>query len=287
MVEPRLDEWITVKDKTHKRSILYFEYRICCNHIINGEMSLFRSVVKNVPENAMLFDVGAAGSQYPLEIKDTMSLHLFDPVFIPSGEKWKDEIAYTMCKKPVDYSKPNIHVNETAVDDAENSISKYCKERDIKHIDFLKIDTDGHDLGVLKGLGDITVDMVQFEYDNFYRKYDLNIQDMFDLLPGWHFFYILPSGLIKIDTMRNDYIYTNILATKEYPHNVIRDYEIMLKNNTVNVDHIGEFLSNLYWEYKHISPDQFKSGCLKIEDPETRPNIDINMLIKKYNAIYD
>ena len=87
--------------------------------------------------------------------------------------------------------------------------------------------------------------------------------------------------------MRTDYIYTNILATKEYPHNVIRDYEIMLKDNTVNVEHIGEFLSNLYWENKYVTPDQLKSQCPKIDDPENLPNIDINGLIKNYNAIYD
>ena len=91
MTEPALNDWITVKDKTHKYSMVYFDYRICCNHNVNGEMSFFRSFVKNAPENAMIFDVGATGSAFPSEIKDTMNVHLFDPLFIPSGEEWKDK----------------------------------------------------------------------------------------------------------------------------------------------------------------------------------------------------
>ena len=287
MTEPNLNDWITVKDETHKYSMVYFDYRICCNHNVNGEMSFFRSFVKNAPENAMIFDVGATGSAFPSEIKDTMNVHLFDPLFIPSGEEWRDKTEYTMYKRKVDYFKPNVNVNKTIVDDTENSLSKYCEKRDIKHIDFLKIDTDGHDLGVLKGLGNITVDMVQFEYDNFYRKHDRNIQDMFDMLPGWHFFYILPSGLIKIDTMRTDYIYTNILATKVYPDNVIHDFEIILKDNTVNVDHTGEFILDLYWEMKNISPDQIKSRCLKLDDPEVFETVDLTKTMERYNALYD
>lgn len=287
MTEPELNDWITIKDKTHKHSMVYFDYRICCNHNVNGEMSFFRSFIKNAPEDAMIFDVGATGSAFPSEIKDTMNVHLFDPKFVPSGEEWIGKNEYTMYKKNVNYSKPNVHVNKTIVDDREYSISKYCEERNIKHIDFLKIDTDGHDLGVLKGLGDVTVDMVQFEYDNFYRKENRNIRDMFDLLPGWHFFYILPMGLVKIETMRSDYIYTNILATRDYPDTIIHDFEILLKDGTVTVDHIGEFILDLYWELKNVTPDQIKSRCRKLDDHEVLQSVDLTKTIERYNALYE
>jgi len=63
------------------------------------------------------------------------------------------------------------------------------KKNDISSINFLKIDTDGHDLAVLKGLKDIPVDMIQFEYDNFYRvNNDLDIDDMFKMLPRLELF---------------------------------------------------------------------------------------------------
>ena len=84
-MEPRLDEIITVKDKEKKYNLPYFSYRICCNHNVNGELELLRSIIKNTP-GACIFDVGATGSVFPSEINEDMSLHLFDPVFKPSGK---------------------------------------------------------------------------------------------------------------------------------------------------------------------------------------------------------
>jgi hypothetical protein len=287
MTEPSLDELITVKDDTHKYAFPYFNLRTCCNHNVNGEISLLRSVVKNVKDDAVIFDVGATGSPFPAEVGENMSVHLFDPIFIPSGDEWKNEISYRICRKPVDYSGPNTYVNKNAVDDGENSIALYCKKHDIKHIDFLKIDTDGHDLGVLKGIGDVTVDMVQFEYDHCYRKCNLNIQDMFDLLSDWHFFYILPSGLIKIDKMHSNFLYTNIFASKEYPNKILDDYEITLKDGTINVDHVGEFMMDLYWEDKQMTPDYIKWKCPKLGDEIPKRIYNSDDMLRDYSRIYD
>lgn len=287
MTEPTLSEFITVKDDTHKYIFPYFDLRICCNHNVNGEMSLLRSIVKNVGDDAVIFDVGATGSPFPSEVGDGMSVHLFDPKFIPSGEDWKNESVYRMYNKPVDYSGPNTYVNKTVVDDGENSLSTYCARYNIKHIDFLKIDTDGYDLGVLKGLGDVTVDMVQFEYDHFYRKNEIHIQDMFNLLPNWNFFYILPGGLVKIEEMRSDFIYTNILACKEYPHEIINDYQVLLRDGEIRVNHIGEFMMDVYWEMRQMTPDYFKFKCPKLGDNIPNQEFDLDGALRRYSSIYD
>ena len=288
MEELPLDAWITVSDAEHKHNLPYFNYRICCNHAINGEMSLLRSIVKNVPSDAQIFDVGATGSCFPCEIEPTMHAHLFDPEFKPSGPEWRGTYGQVMYARDVDYSTDNVHVNVTAVDADENSLGRYCASRDISHINFLKVDTDGHDLGVLQGLGDVTVDMIQFEYDNIYRKKDLRIEDMFDALPGWHFYYVLPCGLVKIDEMRTDFVYTNIFASKDEPIEIIRDFEPLLVDRVVRVDHVGEFLSALYWEAHHICPETFKHMCIANDAPDRiDASWNLEHALAAYGRIYD
>ena len=286
-MEPSLDTWIQIRDTTKKFNIPYFSLRICCNQKVNGELSLLKSIVKNTP-NATIFDVGATGSQFPKDIDDSMSLHLFDPEFKPSGDAFKNDSTYIMYKEPVDYDKPNIHVNKTVVDADENSLQKYCESRSIKHIDFLKIDTDGHDFGVLDGLGNITVDMVQFEYDNFYRLHSLDINDMFKRLEGWHFFYILPGGLIPITEMREDYVYTNIFASKEYPRDIIKDYVPVMNGTVVNTKHVGEFISEMFWEMRGITPENIKIDHCIMNEEEDRINANwnLNQALANYHGIY-
>ena len=286
-MEPSLDTWIQIRDTTKKFNIPYFSLRICCNQKVNGELSLLKSIVKNTP-SATIFDVGATGSQFPKDIDDSMSLHLFDPEFKPSGDAFKNDSTYIMYKEPMDYDKPNIHVNKTIVDADENSLQKYCESRNIKHIDFLKIDTDGHDFGVLDGLGNITVDMVQFEYDNFYRLHSLDIKDMFKRLKGWHFFYILPGGLIPITDMREDYVYTNIFASKEYPHDIVKDYIPVMNGTVVDTKHVGEFISEMFWEMRGITPENIKIDHCIMNEEEDRidTNWNLNQALAKYHGIY-
>jgi hypothetical protein len=286
-MEPSLDTWITIRDETRKISIPYFAYRICCNQKINGELSLLRSILKNT-SNATIFDVGATGSQIPNDIDSNMSVHLFDPLFIPSGDAFINETTYVMYKESVDYDKPNVYVNKYGLNDTDKTISEYCKDRGITHIDFLKIDTDGHDLPVLNGLGDIDVDMIQFEYDNFYRKEGLDIQEVFKKLEGWHFFYIVPSGLVPINKMRDDYIYTNIFASKEFPDKILKEYVPLLIDTTVITDHVGEFMCEMFWEMRGVTPETFKMrNCIPNEhEDKIDKNWNLESALHHYRGIY-
>lgn len=287
MTEPSLDTWITIKDNEKKYSMPYFSYRICCNHNVNGEISLLKSILKNTPK-ACIFDVGATGSCFPAEVDTDTTVHLFDPAFIPSGDEWKNKPEYKMYKRNVNYDGENIFVNKTIVDDDKFSISEYCSKNDIKHIDFLKIDTDGHDLAVLNGIGNVNVDMIQFEYDHFYRKKDININDMFNNLPDWHFFYILPTGLIEIKDMRTDYIYTNILATKKFPDKIIKDFVPIMKDSVIETRDVAEFVLDVFWE-ANIPTEQFKNlYCYSLNEPN---KIDVKWNLKdalsRYSSLYD
>jgi len=56
----------------------------------------------------------------------------------------------------------------------------FCRDQDLEHIHFLKIDTEGHDLQVLAGfermIANEKVDVIQFEYNrlNIFTKFTLN-----------------------------------------------------------------------------------------------------------------
>jgi len=111
---------------------------------------------------------------------------------------------------------------------------------------------------------------------------------MFDALPGWHFYYVLPSGLVKIDEMRTDFVYTNIFASRDEPKGIIRDFEPLLVNKEVRVDHIGEFLSALYWESHHMTPETFKRACISKDAPDAiNPSWDLQRALAAYARIYD
>lgn len=286
-MEPSLDTWITVQDDEKKNVLPYFMYRICCNQNVNGELSLFNAIVKNAPDDACIFDVGATGSTLPSKIKPGMSLHLFDPAFKPAGEAWKGTNCEIMFAGD-DVKYDDCEVNLTALNDTTDRIDAYCKEKGIGRIHFLKIDTDGHDFGVLNGVGDVPLDMVQFEYDHNHRVKQLDINQMFEALPGWHFFYILPCGLIEIENMRTDYIYTNIFASKEYPHQIIKDYEVLMKDDVVKVPHLGSFMRELFWENTRATAEEYQNFAVPVDkELEIKNTWDLESALKRYASIYD
>jgi hypothetical protein len=75
-------------------------------------------------------------------------------------------------------------------------LDAYCRERAIQRINYVKIDTEGHDLRVLRGgramLTAAAIDMVQFEYGAVCIDSRDFLKDFFD------FFAELPYALYKI-----------------------------------------------------------------------------------------
>ncbi len=82
-------------------------------------------------------------------------------------------------------------VKEVAV----RRLDDWCAEQGIGHIDFLKVDTEGHDLDVLKGATGILpqVDFVQVEVSmNRYNRFHVPFFDVFDFMSdaGFHLFFL-------------------------------------------------------------------------------------------------
>lgn len=151
--------------------------------IPKAELELF-SELKNLK---VIFDVGARVDVDYLTIRPDAEYHLFEPnpiFFMDLYEKVKD--------------KPNVIANNFGLGDRNDTIGYnlmlqsfvesvqianprapfdmllttrtldwYVQEHNVQHIDFLKIDTEGHDLKVIMGATN-WLDMIQFiQYEHW------------------------------------------------------------------------------------------------------------------------
>jgi len=100
------------------------------------------------------------------------------------------------------------------------SLDKFCKENMIEHINFLKLDVEGHEYRVLLGAKELiesdSIDFIQFEFGPCNIVSRTFLKDFFGLLGDRYDIYrILRDGLswIKIYHSRNEaFITTNYLA---------------------------------------------------------------------------
>ncbi|MHA1661092.1 MAG: FkbM family methyltransferase [Promethearchaeota archaeon] len=66
------------------------------------------------------------------------------------------------------------------------SIDNYCKNNNIEHIDFIKIDVEGAEFLVLKGCENMlktsSIDFIQFEYGNTFSDANIELLDVYNLI---------------------------------------------------------------------------------------------------------
>jgi len=156
-----------------------------CDSRTNGEYVFFMNIRDKID---CIFDVGCrTDSEF---VNFTGEVHYFDPVseFIEELKKNKNvknvnKAAYfnnfglgEENKQTYYYPKYQSfydRTNSCYISDDANKIlldiktgKDYIINNDIKNIDFLKIDTEGYELNVIKGFGDYieNIKVVQFEY---------------------------------------------------------------------------------------------------------------------------
>jgi FkbM family methyltransferase len=97
----------------------------------------------------------------------------------------------------------------------------YCAGHGIDRIDFLKIDTEGHEVAVLKGFRDTLaagrIEVVQFEYGGTWLDSRTQLADAFDLLAplAYEIGRIRPDGVAVLpgyDQAADNFRYANYLA---------------------------------------------------------------------------
>lgn len=103
------------------------------------------------------------------------------------------------------------------------TVDNYCRENDISHIDFMKVDVEGHELAVMRGATEMlkkqSIDYIQFEYGGCWIDSRVLFLDMYDFLTSFGYIIgkIMPKGIEfydKYDQRLETFQMANLLACK-------------------------------------------------------------------------
>lgn len=99
------------------------------------------------------------------------------------------------------------------------TLDEYARDVDI--VDYLKIDTEGHELAVLTGaaglLSNRRITVVQFEYSGWYIESRTLLRDVWEMLAGYRVCKILPHGHLPLEHYSHElenYRLANYLAVR-------------------------------------------------------------------------
>lgn len=96
-----------------------------------------------------------------------------------------------------------IHKGQTIAHEVRIiSLDAFAAEHKIDRVGLLKIDTEGHELEVLKGfehfIRDNKVDLIHFEFNEMNIASKVCFKDFWELLSNYDFYRMLPDGLVPI-----------------------------------------------------------------------------------------
>lgn len=191
----------------------------------NGEFNLLDRLIMNYvdEEQFVVFDVGANIGNWSLRLIDVarrahisekLNLFCFEPskrTFLQLSKNLEEVGSHGISMNNIAFGDSvgslKLYTNMTAsgvsslynrrtdglsfqYDGTESvlvdTIDSFCAANNIKHIDFLKIDVEGHELSVIKGacenLKNHTIDYIQFEYGGTWTDARAFLFDMFDEL---------------------------------------------------------------------------------------------------------
>jgi FkbM family methyltransferase len=100
------------------------------------------------------------------------------------------------------------------------TLDAFAHENNIDRVGLLKIDTEGHELEVLKGfeqyIRDGKVNLIHMEFNEMNVASRVFFKDFWDFLPNYDFYRMLPNGLIPIKSYSpvfcEIFAYQNIVA---------------------------------------------------------------------------
>jgi len=202
----------------------------------NGEVRFFNTIKDKIN---IIFDVGCR--QESCFINFNGEVHYFDPIesYIENLKRQNNnnKISYfnnfglgennTQIYYYPKYESFYNRINSCGVDDEGNKIllnikkgKDYIIENNIKTIDFLKIDTEGYELNVLKGFENTLeyVKIIQFEYGGTYLDNNTKLIDVKNYLEskGFNkFSYLTNQGSVEITDYNDHYHYCNIVCVNK------------------------------------------------------------------------
>ena len=223
---------------------------------LNGETAWLRNMLSEV-DKPIVFDVGANVGNYTANVvaeKPDCTVYAFEPHPI-NFERLQKKVGTLLLKKG------RVCIINSAVGDVPKKLDLYdrcdregstyaslyqkviediqrvesvkftvdvitlddfCDKRKVKHIDLLKIDTEGNELKCLRGaqrmLDRKAINAIQFEFNEMNIISHSTFKDFWDLLYDYNIARLLPGGrLLPIkrysSLMCEIYEYQNIVAT--------------------------------------------------------------------------
>jgi FkbM family methyltransferase len=195
----------------------------------NGEAWFLRHLAGALPDRPIVFDVGANAGDYAAVVIDAMNdplIHCFEPsqtAYALLHERFgrtpgahlhnfgfgAEDATVTLYAdkrgsgmgsvypRRLDHFGIDVH----AVEEVRIArLDMFCAENGIERIDFLKIDTEGHELSVLQSAGEMLVPerirAIQFEFGGTAIDSRIYFQDFSYLLtPRYTIHRLLPDGL--------------------------------------------------------------------------------------------
>ena len=176
----------------------------------------FKSLCKNLSNNnnIELINKGCSNENATLKIYDI--------------KRNNNEFGYTMDKKYLEWLKKDDDI--IVEKDVEVIIlDEFIDKNKIKKIHLLKIDVEGYELNVLKGLenslNNNIINIIQFEFNVHNIDNKVFMRDFFEILTNYNLFRLLPNSLLPIDKSDPPFLveifgYQNIIAiNKSYEVN--------------------------------------------------------------------
>ena len=216
---------------------------------ISGEVSFLKSFLKS-RLGGVVIDVGANEGTYSklvLDINKAVTVYAFEPhpkTFVRLSDAIRGENFHPINAAVsnaegflslYDYEEKdgskhaslykdvieNIH-HAKAVEHKVRTccLGEFAKSKNIQKIDLLKIDAEGNELNVLRGLTEFIqsakIEAIHFEFNEMNVCSRTFFRDFWDILPNYDFYRLLPTGMVKIERYSplfcEIFAYQNIVA---------------------------------------------------------------------------
>jgi FkbM family methyltransferase len=209
------------------------------NHAVSGELEFLEMFRDDLPASRtpVVFDVGAYVGDYTALVREELdnfegyvfepnprsfekldgrfgneeNVHLFnvgcsenngEMTLFDYGESGCDSSSHASTYRGV---LERLH----GAKDVESHTAKrirlddFVEEQNIDRIDLLKIDTEGHELEVLKGLTKTIdagkVSTIQLEFNEMNVESGVFMRDIFDFLSNYRIYRLLPKGMLRLE----------------------------------------------------------------------------------------
>lgn len=209
--------------------------------VTNGEYALLRRLATSANPPSVIFDVGANKGEWTQQacahFSQSAEFFAFEPVaathaylateFATTGGERKVNVVHlalgdddgtaemqvsgNLAGSNSLYKRQGTRVKGESVESVRVARGDtFCHERGIQRVGFLKIDTEGHELAVLRGFEQLlkthAIDVVQFEYGGTWIDARTLLKDAFNLLQnhGYRLGRVMPNEVRFMDRYQQE-----------------------------------------------------------------------------------